>query len=128
VVSALVAVAALAGCSVFRGPAPTPTMVGCTLEPVNGVLAFEGGALVLLEAWSFHDLQDPLPVRWPLGWNVVSASDGASVFDDRGKLQGRSGTTVSIYAQSVTGSPLIDNGELVACPMDVFQGHWPPGS
>ena len=103
-------------------------MVGCTLEPVNGVLAFEGGVLLLHEAWSFHDLQDPLPVRWPLGWHVVPGSDGASVFDDQGKLQGRSGSTVSIYAQSMTGTPLIDKGELVACPMDVFQGHWPPGS
>jgi hypothetical protein len=126
VLTAVACSAILGGCSLLANFGPTPEPVGCTLEPVTGTLVLEGGVLLLRNAALFGNLADPLPVRWPQGWQVVLGSDGASLFDARGKLQGQAGSTVAVYAQSETGSPLIENGVLVACPMDVFQGHWPP--
>jgi hypothetical protein len=125
---ALLACLSVAGCGFAAFLQPTDEVVGCTLEPVTGTLEFENGHAVLRHPAVFGPLQDPLPVKWPAGWQLRESPDGGQVIDRRGKLQATAGEVIAVYAQSNNGSPLIENGVLLACPYDVIPGGWPQSS
>ena len=120
--------AILAGCSFLSSFGPTPEPVSCSLTSVKGILAFQEGAMVLHEAALYGKVVDVQPVRWPAGWHVVVDADGATLVDGGGKLQGRAGSNVIVTAQSTDGTVLVENGVLIACPMDVYQEASPPPS
>ena len=114
--------AAVGGC----GLAPEPSdVVGCTLDPVHGVVVAAGSGVALDVIWGLNftpsDRPFILPLAWPHGWSVRSTGSGAEVVDRQGQVFARTGDTITITAQadpdpSRPGWALYRDGAFVACP------------
>jgi hypothetical protein len=112
--------AAVGGC----GVAPEPSdSVGCTLDPVGGVVVVAGSGVALDVNWGLNvtpsDRPFLLPLAWPRGWSVRPGSSEAEVVDRQGQVFARTGDTITITAQvdpSSPGSALYRDGAFVTCP------------
>ena len=109
---------------VVGGVAPEPSdSVGCTLDPVRGVVVAAGSGVALDEIWGLigpaSDQPSVLPLAWPRGWSVRPTGSGAEIVDPHGQVFARTGDTITITAEadpSRPGSPLYRDGAFVACP------------
>jgi len=105
----------------FASPRPAiPATFGCTLEAYIGPLTADGDSVRFSGGrWGSIELKD-VRVSWPSQWTTRRSFFGGTVevVDARGQVAARTGTVVSIWAASTTGSALMEGDTLVACPMD----------
>jgi len=91
---------------------------GCTLEAYIGPLTADGDEVRFSGGrWGSIELSD-VHVLWPSRWTTRRSFGGTvEVLDASGQVAARTGTVVSIWAASSTGSALMRGDTLVACPM-----------